>query len=256
MIEVNILLAEIVTEYSKILKDNLVGIYLHGSLAMKCFNNIKSDIDFLVVVNEKPRFEQMRSLVDVLLSRSQECPAKGFEMSVMLRKDTVSFSYPPPFVLHYSNFHKERYITNPDYICGGFEDPDLAAHIMVTRERGIRLFGEAIETVFEPILKQYYVDAIVADISEAKDEILKNPTYYVLNLCRVLYYLKEEVISSKSEGGTWGAIHLINEYRDTIRLALQDYENNNEVSNWEAEKLNSFAAYMLEQINSQLKDLK
>ena len=33
-----------------ILGNNLTGIYLHGSAAMGCFNDKKSDIDLLVVV--------------------------------------------------------------------------------------------------------------------------------------------------------------------------------------------------------------
>ena len=34
-----------------ILQDNLVGVYLHGSAVMGCFNPDKSDIDLIVVVN-------------------------------------------------------------------------------------------------------------------------------------------------------------------------------------------------------------
>ena len=36
--------------YHTLLQDNLVGIYLHGSLAAGCFHWERSDIDFLVVV--------------------------------------------------------------------------------------------------------------------------------------------------------------------------------------------------------------
>ena len=43
----------IFTEKSKeILKDNLVGIYLHGSAVMGCFNPLKSDLDLIVVVKD------------------------------------------------------------------------------------------------------------------------------------------------------------------------------------------------------------
>lgn len=45
------------TEYRKGLKEKLVGIYLHGSLAMGCFHPNISDIDFLVIVNERLRDE-------------------------------------------------------------------------------------------------------------------------------------------------------------------------------------------------------
>lgn len=44
------------------LGDNLVGIYLHGSLAMGCFNPDTSDIDLLLVVADKLTRDHMRRL--------------------------------------------------------------------------------------------------------------------------------------------------------------------------------------------------
>ena len=44
------LLDEIVDKSKIIFKDNLTGIYLHGSLAMGCFNPNKSDIDLIIVI--------------------------------------------------------------------------------------------------------------------------------------------------------------------------------------------------------------
>ena len=47
-------LVEEFAEQSKhILQENLVGIYLHGSAVMGCFNPDRSDIDLIVVV-ERP----------------------------------------------------------------------------------------------------------------------------------------------------------------------------------------------------------
>ena len=43
------ILRKIATAYTKILQDNLAGIYVHGSIAFGCFHWSKSDIDFLVV---------------------------------------------------------------------------------------------------------------------------------------------------------------------------------------------------------------
>ena len=48
----NDLLKSFVTQSQKILGDNLIGIYLHGSVVMGCYNEKKSDIDLLVVVKE------------------------------------------------------------------------------------------------------------------------------------------------------------------------------------------------------------
>lgn len=45
-----------VRQSREILGDNLTGIYLHGSAAMGGFNDWKSDIDFLVVVETELSF--------------------------------------------------------------------------------------------------------------------------------------------------------------------------------------------------------
>lgn len=42
------ILDEIVDESKMIFKEDLTGIYLHGSLAMGCFNPKKSDIDLMI----------------------------------------------------------------------------------------------------------------------------------------------------------------------------------------------------------------
>ncbi|MGO1369198.1 nucleotidyltransferase domain-containing protein [Senegalia sp. (in: firmicutes)] len=41
----------IIDRFKSILDSNIVGIYLHGSLAMGCYTDA-SDIDFIVVVKE------------------------------------------------------------------------------------------------------------------------------------------------------------------------------------------------------------
>jgi Nucleotidyltransferase domain. len=61
--EIKLILDEIVKSYYGILKDNLVGIYLHGSLALGCFNPKVSDIDFLIVVRDKLPLEVKREVV-------------------------------------------------------------------------------------------------------------------------------------------------------------------------------------------------
>lgn len=44
------ILDEIVGKSKIIFKEDLTGIYLHGSLAMGCFNSNKSDIDLIIVI--------------------------------------------------------------------------------------------------------------------------------------------------------------------------------------------------------------
>lgn len=46
------ILDKIVNQSRKIFGDELIGIYLHGSMAMGCFNPDKSDIDLIFVIRD------------------------------------------------------------------------------------------------------------------------------------------------------------------------------------------------------------
>ena len=239
----------IVTSYHNILQNNLIGIYVHGSLAMNCFNPDISDIDFLVVVKEKMDFRTKRELIDVLLKLSTTGPSKALEMSILLEENVKHFEYPTQFMLHFSNAHKEKYQHGYSYMCENGEDPDLAAHITITISRGICVFGKPINDLFEPVPPKYYLESIINDVVNAKEEILDSPIYIILNLCRVLYYLKEGAICSKKEGGEWAYSNVPSQYAEIIKEALLSYENAS-IINYNSELLIDFANFMKKEINS------
>ena len=170
---------EIVAIFRKEMGDNLVGLYLHGSLAMGCFHPAKSDIDFLVVAKEKLDPEIKKCIIKKLLALHDRIPGDGgLEMSILLERHLKPFIYPTPFELHYSPHYRGKYISDENYPCAGLEDKDLAAHIMVTYHRGIVLYGKPIKDVFDPIPEQYYIDSIISDVKNADVEIVKAPVYY------------------------------------------------------------------------------
>ena len=233
------------------LSGSLTGIYLHGSMAMGCFNPNQSDIDILVLVKEKQSIDSYKKMAKELIKLEEELEIiKGFELSIVLEAYAVDFVYPTPFEFHYSLFHKEKYQTEENYFCGGYEDPDLAAHFVVIYSRGIVLYGSPIKEVFKPIDKQYYIDSIKSDVDGAIDGIVDNPPYYVLNLARVLMYLRESFISSKKEAGVWALNQVPNEYKNIIAQCLAKYENETENLNLEQKTLSNYANYMLEEIEA------
>lgn len=239
-----------ITDLFKVeLNENLAGIYLHGSLAMGCFNPDKSDIDLLVVVKRKVTAETFKRIASKLLAIDDELPNEGgIELSVILESSLGEFVYPTPFEFHYSPLHKDKYRTDGNYICGGREDPDLAAHLTVAYHRGIALYGKPLREVMQPVDKRFYVESILHDAEDAPQGILDAPEYYVLNLCRVLYYLKEGVVSSKREGGEWGLKALPAEYGETVRLCLERYGGRAGRMEPDKRLLSGFASYMLGEI--------
>ena len=175
--------SEFVTQSQDILKDNLIGVYLHGSSVMGCFNPAKSDIDFNPFEYPTP--------FDLHFSEAH----------------TKWYSDNP-----------EDYISKMNGT-----DADLAAHFTVIRKRGKCLYGLPIEQVFGDIPKGDYFDSIWKDIAEARDDIQEDTMYIALNLARVLAYKREELVLSKKEGGEWALDKLPEEFLPLINEALNEY---------------------------------
>jgi hypothetical protein len=221
------------TEEAKtILGDNLTGVYLHGSLAMGCFHPAKSDIDLILVVVRYLSFQEKSQLMEAIFRLQKSGPAKGVEISIV-RKDVCSpFLYPTPFELHFSITHETRYLQSPkEYIetMHGV-DKDLAAHFTILEHYGIVLYGEDIAKVFAPVPPRDYLDSIYGDIQQADKDILENPLYVTLNLCRVLAFLEDGAILSKKDGGEWGISHLSKKYHPLLSQALQCYSSREELT--------------------------
>lgn len=239
------LLEVIAIEYRRILRNKLVGIYVHGSIAFGCFHWEKSDIDFLVITEEVPTSEEKERMIEVLLELEKEAPPKGFEMSVILEKYCGSFVYPTPFELHFSNAHMESCRKDLKAYCQSMNgtDKDLAAHITVIQKVGIVLCGKEIKAVFGTVPREHYLDSIKCDIEDSENEIADNPIYIILNLCRVLAYVEESLVLSKEQGGLWGLKKLPACYIPVIREALNAYGSDENFSA-DSGSMKDFSKYM------------
>ena len=129
-------LQEMITE---IINEDIIGFYIHGSLAMGGFNPKRSDIDVLVVTNNTMTVETKRKLGKFVLGYSSfPFPV---EISFLNQEQLRDWQHPCPFDFHYSESWRERY--EKDLFDGTFEfindsintDPDLAAHITITNHR-------------------------------------------------------------------------------------------------------------------------
>ncbi|ETT67329.1 DNA polymerase beta domain-containing protein [Paenibacillus sp. FSL R7-277] len=247
--EVLAYLDQAVDLFKEELGDNLSGIYLHGSLAMGCFQPDSSDIDLLIVIQDKLPAEVSHRLASRIVAYHDSLPNKrGIELSIVLKTYLHNYVYPTPFEFHFSEAHLERYRTDENYLCGGFEDADLAAHFAVVYDRGFILYGEPIREAFAPVDRGYYLDSIVRDVEDAPQKIENAPVYYTLNLCRVLYYVQEGHVSSKKEGGEWGLQHLPERYHGLLRRCLKEYSGAAVAEGYEPRELTDFAEFMMAEI--------
>lgn len=243
------ILDEIVNKSKQIFEDELVGIYLHGSMAMGCFNPEKSDIDLIIVIRNNITDNQKLKFMDNVVELNRIAPSKGIEVSIVKEEYCKKFIYPTPFELHFSNAHLQWFIDKPiDYVqkMNG-TDKDLAAHFKIIKKYGIVLYGAEINEVFDDVPRKDYIDSILCDIEGAKEEILEEPVYMILNLCRVAAFLKNDLIISKKQGGEWALQNISAQYKSLISNAIQSYSLGTEmnIDKMEAQK---FADYMLQMI--------
>jgi predicted nucleotidyltransferase len=248
-VEYKKILSIIENSYKRILGSNLIGIYVHGSIAFGCFNWNKSDIDFIVVTGDVPSQEQKENLIQVLLDLTKCSPPKGLEMSVVLEKHCLNFVYPTPYELHFSNMHDQKYLNDLSGTCKAMQgtDKDLVAHFTVIKNTGIVLCGKPIEDVFGDIPKEYYLDSIKYDVKDSLENLEKYPVDVILNLCRVLAYIRHDLVISKAAGGLWGIKNLNPKYTGLIQKTLESYHSEEKME-IDSESAKAFCHYMLDQI--------
>lgn len=220
--EAAILLEMLGKRYSELLGANFVGLYVHGSYAMGCFNTAKSDLDYIVVCEAEPDAEVKKRIMDVTIAYERFGPAKGFEMHLMRRSDCENYVHPPYFCLHYSGAHTAAYISDPDnyisYMRG--RDMDLGAHLTVLTKRGLRICGPDIADIFGPVPKEAHIESVMSDMDWSEADCM----YHVLNRCRTLALMGEGAVLSKKEGALWALEHMEKAHHALIREALLSYE--------------------------------
>ena len=220
---IQLLLNHLRADFREILGENLVGFYVHGSIAFGCFTWATGDADFLAVAARQPSHDEKVALIRALLRRTPDAPPKGIEMSVVTEDACRRFIHPAPYELHFSNAHLDRCRSDPGLYCREMHgvDPDLAAHFAVTRAVGLNLYGPPAKELFAPVPREAMLDSLRRDIEDT--DIFADPVYAALNLCRAAAFREDNLILSKEDGGRWALAHLPEKYHPAILSALARY---------------------------------
>ncbi|WP_165423000.1 aminoglycoside adenylyltransferase domain-containing protein [Ktedonosporobacter rubrisoli] len=232
----------------------LVSIFLHGSLAMGCFNPERSDLDLLIITAQGLSVTAKRAIMELLLQLSNA--PRPIEISFLVLPNIHPFRHPLPFDLHYSEDWRKK--TSEELADGSWRDwnkherydYDLAAHITITRRRGLILYGKPAIEVLPTVPGEDYARAIIGDYWDARDSREQYPVYFVLNACRVYAYLKGGHIFSKDEGGSYGLDALPATFSGLIQHALEDYRGEGQARPYAAPELATFASFMDQHVHS------
>lgn len=243
----------VVEVWKKHMGKNLLGIYIHGSIALECFSENSSDIDILAVTDRKiPRAERLVIARDIMMIDRKPCP---LEMSALYIRDIKPWQYPTRCQFHYSDYWTEHYeklqggeITESFIVDTDFEDTDIACHIKLTKQCGICVYGRPASEIFPDVPEENFWASISSEV-EDYDFHAYNPKYFVSNILilgRILSYKKEKIILSKYDGGIWTRDHVPEKYRYIIDNALQVWYLGQEQAEYKREDLEGLRQYLID----------
>lgn len=204
----------VVTRLREALGDALVGIYLHGSLALGCFNPRCSDLD-LLVVTRRPLADRERAALETLPRGVPGEPGwpRPVELSVLVEEQLRPWRHPTPYDAHLSS----------GAVQGAGVDPDLAAHVTVVRQAGVALVGPPAVDVFPEVPRGDFVASLLGDVEYCLTKRARS-RYAILGLARVWATLAEpDVLHNKATGAEWALERLPPARRTVLERALESY---------------------------------
>jgi predicted nucleotidyltransferase len=224
-------LDDLVRGLRELLGDELVGVYLHGSLALGCFNPALSDVDVLVVTR-RPLTLDRRDAFRMILAL-----VPSLELHALSESDLTTWRHPAPYDLHFDT--KQR-------LFGPGEDHDLAAHFMVVRHRGTALVGPPPVDVFPNVPWEDYEDSLRRDLVWCRDH--GSELYAVLSPARIWATLTERTVHSKASGAAWALERAPDQFRPLLERALETYRTGSKHAEFDGQEVARFANFVATQL--------
>lgn len=203
--DVNLVLCRLSAALEDVLGEQMVGFYLHGSLAAGDFNPASSDIDFLVVTESELPADML-----VALERMHGQLHSGG--SKWARK--MEGSYIPRAALRrYDPANAVHPVLRVD---GSFgvegHGPDWILQRHVIREHGIALRGPDLKGLIDPVPAEDLRRSSLGILREWWQPMLEDTSrlasreyqaYAALTMCRILYTLEHGEVVSKPAAARW-----------------------------------------------------
>jgi len=229
--EINEILLDISAEIKNILGQNLIGLYLFGSLSYGDFNPDSSDIDIVAILNKPLDRQELQLIKRLHETIKKKYPKWG---------DRLECSYTPIAML--------KNILPPQeprpYFGGGifYDEAPYGNEWIINNyllyRHGIVLIGCEFKKLIAPIDILEVQKACIRDLFQEWEpkmtdfEWLDNShyqSYLVLNLCRILYTVMEGVVGTKKVSAEWAKNKFMSSWSSLIANA-QDWQYGKEMS--------------------------
>jgi hypothetical protein len=232
--EVNIVLDALLPDVQEILGQQFVGMYLYGSLAYGGFDRA-SDVDFIVItegVLSGETFLALQTMHEQVARLDSWC-ATQLEGSYTPHQALKTFDPRNVFHLHIDRGPGEKLqqmqIDDPKVSRAWWGGWVFMRHVL--REHGIPLEGPSLQVLIEPVQSGELRQAAQANLEGWLEPLLDHPdelmhfgyqSYCVLTVCRLLFTLETDRITTKQNAARWVQEKLEARWSALIGRALID----------------------------------
>ena len=186
-------------------RDNLVGVYLFGSLSYGDFNPDSSDIDLFVVLKQPASEDELTGIQRLHKLVETEYPkwAKRVECSytpLAMLHNTLPPEQPRPYYGEGWLYEEAQY------------GSEWIINLYLLYQHGIALLGPGFRQLIDPVSIEDVRQACIRDLYREWEPKLRDPgwlddshyqSYLVLNLCRILYTVLRGETGSKKVSAAW-----------------------------------------------------
>ena len=182
------------------LRDDLVGVYFVGSVALGGYVPAESDVDIAAVSGSALNEGQKRRVASAIVEVSEVCPARGVEFTLYRRDVAGSLPEGADFEVNANGGPRMPTVVHLDAAAEqGFW---YALDRAIAHRSGVVISGPPPSTVFADVPRRTLLAAMSESMAWHRAHE-KATLYSVLNACRAWRFAEEDLLGSKLEGATW-----------------------------------------------------
>lgn len=215
----------LLTEYINLLKANLghliYGVYIQGSIALNEYDEFKSDIDFITVLNREPTEEELSTIISIY-NRLRNYDRYNVSEGQYTTIDIISCNH---------NENKKIY---PYYADGELKELNNghidATSLWILDKYGFSIYGHEVESLSINLnlndlrsqmnynLNKYWL----GKINENQELFLEDYwiDFGVLTICRIVYTLENREITSKLKAANYCLTRVDEKWKPIINEAI------------------------------------
>ena len=247
------LLQAVAADFPAMLRDNLVGIYLWGSLTYEAFDETCSDVDCIVVTRRDLHNREFSELDEWFKEmREHNHWVKGMEMRFVIDREFLDKTSRCCGFYHYTG----KLVRH-----GSDGNPIIWMNI---GQSGITLWGKEAKLIAPHVSEQCLNEALLLELNYLKEGLASRAgdrsdkafvynAYAVLTACRILYSALHRTLVSKDQAYRWAMERVPAVWRAVIHAARENRLKNRGSTTWQLDQdATRFVEFVADEINREL----